>query len=432
MCSQLLVDLLRFLAPFKRNVVMSRPMQSLFKGVLRVFLLLLHDFQEFLAEFYYPLVVEMPPNCLQLRNVVLSAFPKGVKAPDPSAAGLSCAGGAGGLALGARLDLLDLQEPVIARSTAPELIRNDDFRNRLDSYLSKRSPVTFLSELPNAILLKADSTTPAVGGGAPGAPGAPGGQMILGSKYNWHLLNGLVLFVANHGTQMIKHYIAAHNEEQTKQSQTGQPTQPAQLLSWGLVFGNRKLLADMTAAHRDIFETLLVNLDDEGRYLLSVALVTHLRYPQAHTIFFTSTLVTLMQQLPSVPSDQSQSSTTQPTPPTPRTDTATATATATAEPVPGRTEPVPVPVPGRTEPESAASLSPVMVSAPREVLTRALLERVMGGRPYPWGVVLALLEIVRDPRIDLRNHDFVKFHPDMEKYVSTFSNFLTFSYILPF
>ncbi len=49
---------------------------------------LLHDFPEFLCEHYFPLCNTIPVSCVQLRNLVLSAFPRNMRLPDPFTPGL--------------------------------------------------------------------------------------------------------------------------------------------------------------------------------------------------------------------------------------------------------------------------------------------------------------------------------------------------------
>ena len=46
-------------------------------------MLLLHDFPEFLCEHYYQFCDALPLIAHQLRNIVLSAFPKHMRCPDP-------------------------------------------------------------------------------------------------------------------------------------------------------------------------------------------------------------------------------------------------------------------------------------------------------------------------------------------------------------
>lgn len=113
MYAQLLIDLFKYLAPFLRNVELNKPMQILYKvltqsclqkpvwwftglvcdlalffslfskGTLRVLLVLLHDFPEFLCDYHYGFCDVIPPNCIQLRNLILSAFPRNMRLPDP-------------------------------------------------------------------------------------------------------------------------------------------------------------------------------------------------------------------------------------------------------------------------------------------------------------------------------------------------------------
>ena len=58
-------------------------MRALYKGTLRVLLVLLHDYPEFLCQHFYQLCDAVPPSCIQLRNLILSAFPTDMKLPDP-------------------------------------------------------------------------------------------------------------------------------------------------------------------------------------------------------------------------------------------------------------------------------------------------------------------------------------------------------------
>jgi hypothetical protein len=62
--------------------------RSLYKGGLRLLLVLLHDFPEFLCQHHGPLCDAIPPSAVQLRNLVLSAFPRHMRLPDPFTPGL--------------------------------------------------------------------------------------------------------------------------------------------------------------------------------------------------------------------------------------------------------------------------------------------------------------------------------------------------------
>lgn len=80
---KLLVELLRFMQPYLRSGELADPIRFLYRGMLRLLLVLLHDFPEFLAEYYVGLCDYVPQTCVQLRNLILSACPRNVQQPDP-------------------------------------------------------------------------------------------------------------------------------------------------------------------------------------------------------------------------------------------------------------------------------------------------------------------------------------------------------------
>ena len=80
---QLIIDLFLFLEPQLGKTDMGPAIKKLYEGTLRVLLVLLHDFPAFLAGYHLSLCNVLPENCVQLRNVILSAVPKGTTLPDP-------------------------------------------------------------------------------------------------------------------------------------------------------------------------------------------------------------------------------------------------------------------------------------------------------------------------------------------------------------
>jgi len=80
---RLLLALLHFMQPFLRSVQMNEPLRRLYKGMLKVLLVLLHDFPEFLCDYHLSFCEAIPSPCVQLRNLVLSAFPRSMRLPDP-------------------------------------------------------------------------------------------------------------------------------------------------------------------------------------------------------------------------------------------------------------------------------------------------------------------------------------------------------------
>ncbi|XP_013418035.1 CCR4-NOT transcription complex subunit 1 [Lingula anatina] len=233
MYAQLLSDLFKFLAPFLRNANLDKPTQLLYKGTLRVLLVLLHDFPEFLCDFHYAFCDVIPPNCIQMRNLILSAFPRNMRLPDPFTPNL-------------KVDMLpEIAMPPRIMTNFAKMIQPKGFKNDMDSYLTSRSPVTFLSELRSSLQISSEP----------------------GNRYNIPLINALVLYV---GTQAITFI----------HSKGLQPS----------------MSTIAHSSHMDIFQNLAVDLDTEGRYLFLNAIANQLRYPNSHTHYFSCTLLYLFAE----------------------------------------------------------------------------------------------------------------------------------------
>lgn len=71
-------------ASYERKRCCTRGFSSDVLGTLRLMVVLLNDFPEFLCEHHVVLTESLPFNSIQLRNLILSAFPRNTKLPDPS------------------------------------------------------------------------------------------------------------------------------------------------------------------------------------------------------------------------------------------------------------------------------------------------------------------------------------------------------------
>lgn len=135
MYSQLLVDLFKYIKPFLTNTALAKPIALLYTGILKVLLVLLHDFPEFLCDYHYIFCDEISPNCIQMRNLILSAFPRNMRLPDPFTPNL-------------KFDVLaEINHAPRILGNYTSVIQPPSFKKDLDSYLEARAPVTFLSEL---------------------------------------------------------------------------------------------------------------------------------------------------------------------------------------------------------------------------------------------------------------------------------------------
>ncbi len=130
---QLLIDYLLFLEPYINVGEMTPPVKKLYEGTLRVFLVLLHDFPAFLAGYHLSFCNVIPHNCIQLRNMVLSATPKGMTPPDPFTPNL-------------KIDLISeiSQSPIILPNVLGPI---ESFRGHLDAFL-KGQRRDFLEAFP--------------------------------------------------------------------------------------------------------------------------------------------------------------------------------------------------------------------------------------------------------------------------------------------
>lgn len=131
--------------------------------MLRLLLVLLHDFPDFLSEYYFTLCDSIPPRCIQLRNIILSAFPAAIILPDPHLNNVS-------------LDSLPEMGPIPPiLSDFAFVLRNGDLRAQLDHYLLNRGNVAFLSQLKDKLK-------------APLSEGSP-------EEYNLSLINAIVMYI---------------------------------------------------------------------------------------------------------------------------------------------------------------------------------------------------------------------------------------------
>ncbi len=233
MLQRLLVDLFTFLSPFLRSAAMNDAARLLYRGALRVMLVLLHDFPEFLCDHHFSLCDVIPTTCIQMRNLVLSAFPRNMRLPDPFTPNL-------------KVDLLPeiSQAPVVLPSYTASL--DATLQQDIDLYLRTRAPVTFLLGLRSRLMSSSVR------------------DELSSSKYNVPLFNALVLHIGVRAIDLVKS--TTHDTSITH------------------------------GAPMDIFQHLIVDLDAEGRYVLFNAIANQLRFPNSHTHYFSRVMLNLFAE----------------------------------------------------------------------------------------------------------------------------------------
>lgn len=105
--------------------------RMLYRGSLRILLVLLHDFPEFLCDYHFSFCDVIPESCIQLRNLILSAFPRNMRLPDPFTPNL-------------KVDLLPEinQAPRILSDYTGPLVANGA-KNEIDGFINAHMPKRF-------------------------------------------------------------------------------------------------------------------------------------------------------------------------------------------------------------------------------------------------------------------------------------------------
>jgi CCR4-NOT transcription complex subunit 1 len=161
---KLLLSLFKFLSPFLNEGDLQLASRDLYRGTLRLLLVLLHDFPDFLSEYYFTLCDIIPPRCIQLRNVILSAFPPTIILPDPHLRNV-------------KFDSIPEMGPIPPiLSDFSSGLKNGDLRNYLDQYLLNRGTPSFLASLKDRLKF---ASIPE----------------LSSETYNLSLINSLVMYI---------------------------------------------------------------------------------------------------------------------------------------------------------------------------------------------------------------------------------------------
>ncbi|KQJ97773.1 hypothetical protein BRADI_3g33190v3 [Brachypodium distachyon] len=245
---RLLVDLFKFMEPYLRNAELGQPIHLLYKGTLRVLLVLLHDFPEFLCDYHFSFCDVIPPSCIQMRNVILSAFPRNMRLPDPSTPNL-------------KIDLLaEISIAPRIMSDVEGALKARQMKTQVDEYLKRPEGSSFLTDLKQKLLLP------------------PSEANVAGTRYNVPLVNSLVVYVGIQAVQQLQHNKANASASAQQVNQSSQ-------------LDNVQI---ETAT--EVFRNLAVNMDTEGRYLLLNAIANQLRYPNNHTHYFSFIILYLFAE----------------------------------------------------------------------------------------------------------------------------------------
>jgi len=173
------------MGPRLSEAAMTSTVETLLKGLLRTLLVLLHDFPDYLSENHFTLCNLIPSGCVQLKNLVLSAFPRLNRLPDPFMEGLVIQ------------NIVENKDPPVLSVNIPLILDGLKIRAPMDKYLQSHAPEDFPRKLVERM------RTPVL------ENGIQNGVKPKRPVYNVDLLNAVVLYI---GMQAIE---ASQKNEET-------------------------------------------------------------------------------------------------------------------------------------------------------------------------------------------------------------------------
>ncbi|PIA15624.1 Not1-domain-containing protein [Coemansia reversa NRRL 1564] len=294
----LLESQLQFLEPFTVTGQITESLKLLYRGVICVILVVLHDYPEFLASYALQLCDAVPSNCVQLRNLLLSAYPRDMRLPEPLTPNL-------------KIDLLaDIsRSPDIPFDHAAPL-EPTHLRAELESFIHTQQPTGFEASVIDKLrTISSPETT-----------------------------------LQTEGKQDVVHYsVAATN---------------ALVLHAAVVITCIEDEVEREAAQRTalgLFQSILAEADAECRYLVVNGMANQLRFPSSHTYLYSRVILALFSKC--------------------------------GEDV-------------------------------RECIARVLIERILVNRPFPWGLLVTLIELLRNPFYAFWSHEFTRISPQIAEILS--------------
>ncbi|KAJ2068431.1 CCR4-NOT core subunit cdc39, partial [Coemansia sp. S155-1] len=303
LAASLLESQLAFLQPFIASGQITESLKLLYRGMVCVILVVLHDFPEFLAAYALKLCDSIPANCVQLRNLLLSAYPREMRLPEPLTPNL-------------KIDLLpDVScSPEISFAYA-DMLDQDHLRSGLERFLVAQSPASFAKDAARKLF--AASSPPADASAMPAASDA----WPLAERYSAGLINAFVLHTV--------------------------------VTITGISDSTARESAQRVAL--DMLKAMLAEADPEACYLMVNAISNQLRFPSSHTYLCSRMILALFSK--------------------------------SEEPV-------------------------------RECIARVLIERILVNRPFPWGLLVTLIELLRNPYYAFWSHEFTQRSPQIVEILS--------------
>lgn len=231
----LMVSMLRFLSQYldDSQAPLTTGVNILYNGLLRVLLVLLHDFPEFLCSYHLSICDDIPANCVQLRNLILASFPKDMRLPDPFAPELDFN------------EIPEMLRPPAVLSNFSEELESCGLRSVVDNYLQTGGPFRGAPRQVDteSYLMETDKKT--------------------GTKqYVTRRIGALVVYL---GSVAVSHMTQGESPP-------------------------------LSGPATDLLRSFSREYRPEGQHHLFNAIANHLRYPNSHTLYFSNLLLLLFRE----------------------------------------------------------------------------------------------------------------------------------------
>ena len=299
--AKILEQLLAFVGDQLKAVHITPATKDIYRGVVKLLVVMQHDFPEFVAANHIRLGANIPSHCVQLHNLILNANPGPFPPPDPMHQGL-------------KVDRIEEMRSVPSlASDVEEPLRKKGLLEILEQALQQQPSEDAVAHIAHAIQ-------------SPASPSTQSGFAHVNINADQALIESLVIYVGK--TAVAR---GAQNGSATFVTASSDAT---------------------------LLSMLLHEVRPEARYFLISSLIDQLRYPNAHTHYFSQALLELF----------------------------------------------------------GTDLNDQEESDIRQQIVRVLLERILGQWPQPWGLVLTIHELVKNDKYKFFELPFIQSLPEVSCY----------------
>jgi len=295
--SDIMESLMSYVGELLKPLQTTPVTKMIYRAVLKLVIILQHDFPDFLAANQSKICASIPSHCVQLNNLILNASPEPYsKAPDALQPGL-------------KVDRLeDVRQTLDSINDSESALRQSGLLDVLDQALASGPSEDAVAHIAHAIQQR---------------KGRQSGAGFVPVNADLQLIHSLVVYVG-------KHSIAR-----------------AELK------GGPNFVA--TSPDVALLSMLVHELRPEPRYFFLSTFVDQLRAPNAYTHYFSQALLEMF----------------------------------------------------------GSDLSDPEETDIRQQVTRILLERLIGQWPQPWGLVVTIIELVKNEKYMFFDLPFIKNNPEV-------------------